>query len=108
MLKLKRKEAFDRAVALFGPWGSWGRAEHVAYGLIRGCEYARMERCANDAPPMLNITRNLGYLGAWADWAPAKGTFALPPPAVDADVSALVEWVRKTPRPKRQAPEAAE
>lgn len=36
MEKLKKKEAFCRAVAAFGEWRTWSRADHIAYGLVRG------------------------------------------------------------------------
>jgi hypothetical protein len=39
MEKLKKQEAFKRATEAFGEWKTWGRAQHLAYGLIRGVPY---------------------------------------------------------------------
>lgn len=48
ILYIKKFEAFQRAIKAFGPWNTWGRLEHLAYGIVRGVAYARMERTSND------------------------------------------------------------
>jgi len=105
MEKLKRKEAFDRAVAAFGPWKSWTRSNHLAYGLIRGVEYARMERCSNDAPPIYDAARSAARLGAWPDFEPKPNSWGIfsVPDAYYAEICSAVRWVRKTPRRKPEA-----
>ncbi len=102
MEKIKKFEAFQRAQAAFGPWRTWHRSQHVAYGLVRGVPYVSMERCSNDAPPWYSISRALAQLGAWPEVKPPTGSeFFSPPDAVRREVEALVVWVRKTPRGPR-------
>lgn len=126
MEKLKRHEAYDRAVAAFGEWRTWNRSEHIAYGLIRGVPYASMERYANDSPSMYSITLSLVRLGAWPEpqleetprswWErlfgkkaadPTRTAYELVSKRID-EVQPLVKWVRKPVREKRVRPQRAE
>jgi hypothetical protein len=93
MLKLKKKVAFELMVKSFGPWNTWGRAEHLAYGLIRGVEYSRMERYSNDNPHSVGIARDLWQIGAWEEHQYAEGKW--PPRACYDEVEKLVVWVKK-------------
>lgn len=122
MEKLKKREAFDRAVQAFGDWRGWSRWQHIAYGLIRGVSYPRMERSSNDWLDHYGITRALMQLGAWpepvAEETPRSWWERLfSKKAVDrkaafpsyesikprlAEVAALVVWVKKTPRVKKE------
>ena len=128
MVKLNKKIAFERMIANFGPWSGWGRAQHLAYGLVRGVEYSHMEKYANDRPPMSTIVRTLWKLGAWQEsshkprrnivrwllelWKPSTPrerpgeNDKLPPRACYDEVEKLVVWVRKPAR--ELAKEAAE
>jgi hypothetical protein len=92
MEQLKKHEAFKRAVAAFGEWRAWGRAQHLAYGLIRGVPYVTMERCSNDNPHY-GVATALRKLGAWPD-----GVFTQ---EQVREVEALIVWVRKVPRGPR-------
>jgi len=65
MYTKRRSEAFKKACAQFGPYKSWNREQHLAYGLIRGVEYSRMEPCANNKPRHRDIATHLYALGAW-------------------------------------------
>jgi hypothetical protein len=106
MEKLKKFEAFNRAQAAFGPWSTWRRSQHVAYGLIRGVPYVSMERCSNDAPPWGTIAFALAKLGAWpevvvpANAQPWQVGIGLSQAHRD-EVARLVVWVRKEPRGPR-------
>lgn len=104
MEKLNKYEAFTRAVAAFGAWRTWSRSEHVAYGLIRGVPYSAMERYCNDAPQHYNIASALLKLGAWPapEGAPRPSYEILT--KYTQDVAALVVWVRKPVRVKRERP----
>lgn len=110
MEKVKKKEAFKRAIAAFGEWRSWGRAEHLAYGLIRGVPYAVMEKCANDDSHAFlgmwghcsSIRAALHKLGAWPEYAAAQ-YISLPKECLD-EVKVLVVWTKKVPRGKRMRP----
>jgi hypothetical protein len=99
---IKKKEAFKRAIAAFGPWNTWGRAHHLAYGLIRGVAYSRMEKCANDNPHSVPIEWLLYQLGAWPEVKVAN-SWSLPR-EMREEVAKLIVWVRKTPRGKRMRP----
>ncbi len=104
MVTLKRNKAFEQMIANFGPWNTWGRAQHIAYGLMRGVEYSRMEKYSNDNPHAWPIVRTLWQLGAWEEHPYAEGKF--PPRACYDEVEKLVVWV---PKPAREpAVEAAE
>lgn len=107
---MKRYEAFAKMTKLFGPWNTWGRAEHIAYGLARGVPYARMERCSNDNPPSYEAARVLWKLGAFEGHEPPPTSSAYPsvPHALYDEVIKLVVWLKKEPRVKRKTPEAAE
>lgn len=96
MVKLKKYEAFKRAVVAFGHPSEqrWGRAQYLAYGLIRGVPYAVMERCSNDNPHY-GVATALRKLGAWPDGVSLEQS---------REVEALIVWVRKVPRgPKMRA-----
>lgn len=99
MLKLKRSEAFERAVKAFGPWNTWSRGQHIAYGLARGVPYSSMERTANDNPHaiysgpsfeaclvQLGVLENVPF-AQYEAWR-----------ARQDELAALVVWVRKEPR----------
>lgn len=106
MLMLKKKVAFELMVKFFGPWNTWDRAAHLAYGLIRGIEYSRMERCSNDNPHAVGVVRALWQLGAWEEHPYTENK--CPPWACYDEVAKLVVWVKKEPRVKKNADEAAE
>lgn len=102
MIILKRFEAFERAVKAFGPWNTWGRANHLAYGLVRGVPYAAMERTANDNPFALwpSIQTCLEKLEA----LPSSTNNYEQEKLNRAEVHALVVWVPKPPRERRARP----
>jgi len=111
MKTMKKTVAFEKMVEMFGPWKTWGREEHLAYGLIRGVEYARMEKCSNDNPPSYGVACKLWELGAFEDHpAPPKepGKWRSPPREVIDQVCKLIVWVKKEPRVKKSSDEAAE
>ncbi len=110
MLKMKRYEAFAKMTKLAGPWNTWGRAEHIAYGLVRGVPYVKMERCSNDNPLAVAVEDRLWSLGAFPDHPKptADGKYHSIPREVYEEVKALVVWVKKEPRVKRDKDEAAE
>lgn len=100
---MKKKAAFEAAIKTFGPWSSWGRAEHIAYGLIRGVEYSRMERSCNDNPHALALGHRLRDLGAWPEHVvPADGKFRSLTRECYDEVARLVVWVKKEPRVRRE------
>lgn len=96
MLILKKFEAFERAVKAFGPWNTWSRGHHLAYGLARGVPYSSMERTANDNPHSCwpGIYPSLVKLGVLDDVPYGNDVRT----AQDAEVNALVVWVHKVPR----------
>ena len=107
MERLKKREAFERAVKAFGPWRSWGRAQHVAYGIARGTSYARMEKCSNDIPPWYAIALSLALLGVWPEVKVEtnKPRWAWMVPAETArEVEAVIPWTKKVPRGPRPRP----
>ncbi len=69
MIKLNRYEAFERMKAIVGPWSTWQRHHHLAYGLIRGVPYVKMERYCHDNILWIRhqVSRVLWQLGAWPD-----------------------------------------
>lgn len=109
MLKLKKKVAFELFVNTFGPWNTWDRGVNLAYGLIRGVEYSRMEKYANDNPYGFNIAFNLWKIGAWEEFPYINGKYSAPHECRVA-VKKLVIWVRKPVKIKRAslASEAAQ
>lgn len=111
MKTMKKTAAFKKMTETFGPWKTWSRADHLAYGLIRGVEHSRMERCSNDNPPTYEVACRLWELGAFeAHQPPAKepGRFRSPPREVHDEVRTLIVWVKKEPRVKKTSDEAAE
>lgn len=110
MLKMKRYEAFAKMTKMAGPWNTWGRAEHLAYGLVRDVPYARMERCANDNPLAVAVEKRLWELGAFPEHPKSSedGKYHCVPREIYDEVKTLVVWVKKTPRVKREKVEAAE
>lgn len=108
MKTMKKSEAFEKMVELFGEWRTWGRAEHIAYGLIRGIPYERMERCSNDNPHATSFEHRLWKLGAWPEHPyPTDTRYPSVPREIRDEASALVKWVKKEPRVKKEV-EAAE
>lgn len=121
MEKLSKKEAFSRAIEAFGPWNTWDRSDHIAYGLIRGVPYVAMEKYSNDNPSHYSITSRLVRLGAWPKPQPeetprswwrrlfGKKDESQPAPRVShenirehvPEVASLVVWVQKPARGPR-------
>ncbi len=111
MKTMKKTAAFKLMTEMFGQWNTWGRAEHLAYGLLRGVEHSRMEKCSNDNPPVYDVACKLWELDAFEDHsAPKKepGRFRSPPREVYNHVKTLIVWTKKVPRVKKVADEAAE
>lgn len=110
MKTMKKFAAFKKMTELFGAWNTWSRADHLAYGLIRGVEHSRMERCSNDNPPTYEVARKLWDLGAFEEHpAPPKdGKYRSVPSEITSAVRDLITWVKKEPRVKKPADEAAE
>ncbi len=110
MKTMKKFEAFKKMVEKFGPWNTWSRSEHIAYGLARGVPYARMERCSNDNPPTYSVASDLWKIGAFEEHeAPPKDGKCRPVPGdVFKQVSDMIVWVKKEPRVKKPADEAAQ
>lgn len=110
MKTMKKIAAFKKMTEMFGPWKTWGRAEHLAYGLIRGVEHSRMERCSNDNPPTYEVACKLWDLDAFEEHPvpPKDGKFRSPPRELVNHVSSLITWVKKEPRVKKTTEEAAE
>lgn len=107
---MKKIAAFKKMTETFGPWKTWGRAEHLAYGLLRGVAHSRMEKCSNDNPPTYEVARHLWKLGALEGHEPPAKDARWPsvPNEVYREVSDLIVWVKKEPRIKKAAEEAAE
>lgn len=100
MLILKKFEAFERAVKAFGPWNTWSRGHHLAYGLARGVPYARMERTANDNPWSCwpGVHRSLVALGVMEDLSAVPyADVRHDDPRRHLDPAVMV-WVHKVPR----------
>lgn len=128
MEKIKKSEAFKRAVAAFGEWRTWTRSQHIAYGLIRGVPYSAMERYANDNVDHFRITSALIALGAWPEpaseetprswweriWGKKIAEKQSLRPTYEqvkahiGEVHTLVVWARKPVREKRVRPQRAE
>lgn len=111
MLKLKKKVAFELMVKFFGPWNTWGRAQHIAYGLVRGVEYSRMEKYSNDNPHAVDVVSVLWKLGAWEEHKFVDdGKFRLAPRECYEEVQKLIVWVKKPIRviQDQVTPEAAQ
>lgn len=99
---MKKYQARAAALAAFGPFNTWGRAEHLAYGLVRGVAYSRMEKCSNDNPHAFPLGHKLRELGAWPEHVVANdGKFHSLSKECYDEVQALVVWVRKEPRVRR-------
>ena len=108
MLKMRKYEAFEKMTKLCGPWNTWGRAEHIAYGLIRGIPYEKMERTANDNPHAVEFSGVLWKIGAWPENpCDGRGSWLLPRELRD-ECNKLVIWVKKVPRIKHDEVESAE
>lgn len=99
MVILKRRKAFELMIANFGPWNTWGRGEHLAYGLLRGVEYSRMEKYSNDDPHSTDVVRVLWKLGAWEEHPYVQGK--LIPVACYDEVSRLIVWNKKPVRDRK-------
>ncbi len=98
MIKLNKKVAFKRMVNLCGNWNTWSRNEHIAYGLIRGIDYERMEKYANDCPCHSSIARILWKLNIWEEYPYVEdntGIFKSAPIRCYEEVHMLVRWNRK-------------
>lgn len=110
MKTMKKIAAFKLMTEKFGAWKTWSRAEHLAYGLIRGVEHARIERCSNDNPPMYQVARHLWDMNAFEEHeAPAKdGKYHSVPSEIYSAVNEMIVWVKKTPRSKTIASECVE
>jgi len=121
--RLTRRAAFALATAK-KPWKQWNRADHIAYALIRGVPFSKIERVSNDKPPYLAVTELLAEWGAWSSAAiPAvknswwRRLFGWVETETHAraelihdivcqhlkDVLRLAPWERKTPRKKTSA-----
>ncbi len=103
MLKMKKYEAFAKMTKLFGPWNTWSRAEHIAYGLARGVPYASMEASANDNPLAVCIESRLWSLGVFPEYPKPieDGKYHAIPREIYSEINALVVWVKKKPRVKK-------
>lgn len=110
MKTMKKIAAFKKMTELFGPWKTWGRAEHLAYGLVRGVEHSRMEKCSNDNPPTYEVARHLWKLGAFEahEPPPNDGKYRSVPHEIHSEVGRLITWVKKEPRVKLGTVEAAQ
>lgn len=101
MNTFKKSYAFAAVVKAFGPWNTWGRREHLVYGLIRGVEYSRMERCSNDNPDPYTLEyimrRDLKDLKLWPEETTVNER--------QRELASLVVWMKKEPRVKRSAQE---
>lgn len=105
MQTMKKKEAFARALKVFGPWNTWRREHHLAYGLIRGIPYSRMEKCSNDNPLSVSVEYALWALGAWPECPkPTDGKFHGIPIEYRKETWGMIEWVHKTIRGPRIRP----
>ncbi len=102
MKTLKRKEAYEFMVKNYGPWVSWGRFQHLAYGLMRGVPYAKMERCANDNPLSdCDLWFAVWKAGCFDDLPYVEGTKSWNVPwEARKRVVERVVWIKKTPRVK--------
>lgn len=91
MKKFSKKQAFELVTNRFGKWSMWNRTAHLCYGLMRGVEYQKMERCCNDNPGALLLGFNLKKLGAFDEPADCSDWHC-------KELDALVIWVKKSPR----------
>lgn len=103
MKTMKKIAAFKKMTETFGPWKTWSRADHLAYGLVRGIEHSRMEKCSNDNPPTYEVARKLWDLGAYEEHAapPKDGKYRQVPREIVDEVCSLITWVKKEPRVKK-------
>ena len=102
MLKLKKKQAYELMVNYFGPWYSWGRAQHLAYGLARGIHYVKMEKCSNDNPFAVPFEFYLWKLGCFPEHPYIEGKkWYQVPDAVLQEIREHVKWIKKEPRVKK-------
>lgn len=110
MKTMKKLAAFKKMTEVFGPWNTWGRSQHLAYGLIRGVEHSRMEKCSNDNPPTYEVACHLWKLGAFEahEPPPNDGKYRSLPTDIHSEVRTLIVWVKKEPRVKATSNEAAE
>lgn len=98
MLKLKKIDAFKLACDKFGPWESWGRSEHLAYGIMRGIPYSSMEKYANDNPHACNgVAMNLWKLEIFKEEYPLENMKWEFCRKVEKEIAV---WVRKPIRVK--------
>jgi len=103
ILYIKKYEAFQRAIKAFGPWATWGRLDHLAYGLVRGVAYARMERTSNDNFCYLSLAERIQQLDGFPEkWGKEynKANHDLRQAAVK-ELQALCPRVQKVPRNER-------
>jgi hypothetical protein len=99
MQTMKRNEAYARAIKVFGPWNAWKREHHLAYGLIRGISYSKMEKCCNDNPLAVPVEYALWALGAWPENVkPNDGKFHCIPIEYCKETWGLIQWVKKPVR----------
>ena len=105
MIKMNRSEAFSRLTALYGKWNTWDRSIHLAYGLLRGVPYAKMEASANDNPHATLFEYVMWRVGAWPDHPhiATDGYRRAIDRTLKQEAESLVVWVKKTPRVKHFA-----
>lgn len=106
ILYIKKFEAFQRAIKAFGPWNTWGRLEHLAYGLVRGVTYARMEATSNDAFCYHGLADRIqqmdGFAEKWGKEFTAANTLCKQ--AAVKELQALCPRVQKRPRSEPRQP----
>lgn len=103
ILYIKKFEAFQRAIKAFGPWATWGRLEHLAYGLVRGVAYARMEATSNDAFCYHSLADRIQQLDGFAEkWGTEYAT--MKHDAAITELKALCPRVQKRPRREPKQP----
>lgn len=103
---LSRKAAFELFVKLFGPYKGWGRTVHIAYALIRGVDYQKLERVCNDEPQIDDIARKLHLTCIFSELEPppVQARWWTPPKEIRAEVVDLVKWIKKPVRKKKMRP----
>lgn len=110
MNTLKKRDAYRFMVENYGPWKTWGRFQHLAYGLMRGVAYERMERYANDNPLSdCELWYALWKAGCFEEFPYVAGTRSWNTPhETYMYVRSIVTWVKKPVRARVEPSSNAE
>lgn len=103
---LKKKEAFKLMIELFGPWKTWERHHHVAYGLIRQVPYRKMEKYSETKLTPYYVAWCLMLLGAFPDYLDKKWKEVKiwnTPRELSKQVEPLIPWLKGPTKAEKRA-----